>query len=416
MKADALRIPGWGMLVQRARYATTRLAATAQRLDWVLLPVLVFALSRGLVFAVGLVGDTFFETDPGHWVAAPDSPFLSMWAKWDSQWYVQIAQQGYFIRPGQQSNVAFFPLYPLAMRIVARILSVDVVFAGFLVSNLCFLGGLIFLYKLAALELGDRAAAQRTIFYLAFFPTAFFFSAVYTESLFLLLTVATMYFARTRHWLLASLCGLLASATRNIGVMMWGLVMWEWLRAGGWHITTMHRGKTWRNLWVYLRRRWDQPLIIAMIPVGLLLFMLFLKQSFDRPFIFIEIQSAWKRENIGPLAVLMRDIPRIFDVEIKRWYFTHVFNVVSTLLALSMTPFIWRKLGEGYALYVLILILVPITSSLGSVARYILPLFPLFIVLGWWGRRAAVNHTILSTFAIFLGLLTAIFVNWIFVA
>ncbi len=416
MKADVLAMPGVRSATQYARHTALQLGAAAQRLDWVLLPMLAFALSRMLIFAVGLIGDTFFETDPGHWVAAPDNPFLSLWAKWDSQWYVQIARQGYFIRPGQQSNVAFFPLYPLTMRIVARILSVDVVFAGFLVSNFCFLGGLIFLYRLAALELGDRTAAQRTVFYLAFFPTAFFFSAVYTESLFLLLTVATMYFARTRHWLLAALCGMLASATRNIGVLMWGLVMWEWLRAGGWRITSMHRRKSWRSLWAYLRRHWDQPLIIAMIPVGLLLFMLFLKQNFDRPLLFIEIQSTWNRENIGPFAVLLRDIPRIFEVEIKRWYFTHVFNVTATLLALGMTPFIWRKLGEGYALYVLILILVPITSSLGSVARYVLPLFPLFIVLGGWGRRAAVDHTILSTFAILLGLLTTIFVNWIFVA
>jgi hypothetical protein len=408
--------PAWGGLEGKAQRGAARLAALAARLDWLLLPVLAFSLSRGLIFAAGIMGDAFFATDPGHWVADPNSPFLSMWTKWDSQWYVQIAREGYFIRPGQQSNVAFFPLYPLAMRIVARLASVDVVYAGFLVSNGCFLLALVFLYRLAALELGDRGAAQRTIFYLAFFPTAFFFSAVYTESLFLLLTVATLYFARTRHWLLASICGLLAAATRNLGILMWGLVMWEWLRANGWRITTMHRAAAWRTLWGNFRQHWDQPLIIALIPLGLLLFMAFLKLSFDRPLLFIEIQAAWNRENIGPVAVLLRDVPKVFMIEVKRWYFTHLLNVLGTLLVLGMTPFIWRRLGEGYALYVLILILVPITSSLGSVARYILPMFPIFIVLGGWGRRSAFDHATLATFALFLGVLTTIFVNWIFVA
>jgi len=390
-------------------------AQTLARLDWIALPLLAFALSRGLIFAVGFIGDVFFPTDPGHWVADPANPFLSLWAKWDSQWYVQIARTGYFIQTNQQSNVAFFPLYPIAMWVVARLLGDNLILAGFLVSNLAFLFALVFLYRLTTLEL-DRAAAQRTVFYLAFFPTAFFFSAVYTESLFLWLTVAATYFARTRRWLLAAACGILASATRNLGVVIWGLVMWEWLRANRWQLSAAHRAETWRTLWLRFCKRWDQVLIIALIPLGLILYMLFLDWSFDSPLAFIEVQAAWKRENIGPIAVLMRNIPRVFDVEIKRWYFTHLFNVLATLFALGMTPWVWRRLGEGYALYVLILILVPITSSLASVPRYVLPMFPIFMVLGWWGRWSAFDHVLLATFAILLGLATTIFTNWIFVA
>ena len=401
---------------QRQPHAWTRIEAWLTRLDWIVLPLLAFGLSRAMIFLVGIIGDVYFPTDPGHWVADPDNAFLNLWTKWDSQWYVQIARLGYFIQANQQSNVAFFPLYPLSMRVVARLLDVNFVYAGFIVSNAAFLLALVFLYRLTALELNDRASAQRTVFYLAFYPTAFFFSAVYTESLFLLLTVATMYFARTQRWLAAAAFGMLAAATRNIGVAIWGLVMWEWLRVNGWRITTMHRSESWRALWTGLRTHWDQVLIIAIIPVGLLLYMGFLDMSFDSPTAFIDVQAAWNRQNIGPIAVLMRDIPRLFDVQLKRWYFTHFFNTLSTLFALGMTPFIWRKLGEGYALYVLLLILVPITSSLGSVARYVLPLFPIFIMLGWWGRKASFGHTVLAVFAILLGLATTIFVNWIFVA
>ncbi|MCB0054334.1 MAG: hypothetical protein KDE24_32850, partial [Caldilinea sp.] len=96
--------------------------------------------------------------------------------------------------------------------------------------------------------------------------------------------------------------------------------------------------------------------------------------------------------------------------------FTSMLNVGAFFFALALVPFIWHKLGEGYAIYVLLLLLVPMTSSTQSVIRYVLPIFPIYIVLGWWGRRSAVDHTLLASFALLLGVLTSIFVNWYFIA
>ena len=415
MKQLTVDVPDMALLTAKTQRLAAKATALLTRLDWLVLPLLAFGLSRLMIFFVAYVGDTYFATVGDHWIADANSPFLSMWAKWDSQWYVQIATTGYAFHPGQMSNVAFFPMYPIAMRVVARLLDVNVVLAGFLVSNVTFLLA-IYLYRLAVLELGDRPAAQRTIFYIAFFPTAFFFNAIYTESLFLFLTVATMYYARRRRWLFAAAFGLMASATRNIGVLMWGLVMWEWLRSNGWRITTMHRRISWVSLWKGVRRHWDQVLIIALIPFGLILYMLFLRNNFGSPTAFIEVQSAWNRENVGPIVILLNDIQRVLDVQVKQWYFLLFFNVVSSLFGLAMVPFVWRRLGEGYALYILILLLVPLASSTGSVPRYLLPLFPIFIVLGAWGRRSAIDHTLLAIFAMLLTMAVTIFVNWMFVA
>ena len=83
-----------------------------ERVDWLVQPAIAFGLSRLLIFAAAILGDVFLPTEPGHWVADPNSPFLSLWAKWDSQWYIQIARDGYWFQPFQMSNVAFFPLYP----------------------------------------------------------------------------------------------------------------------------------------------------------------------------------------------------------------------------------------------------------------------------------------------------------------
>jgi len=416
MKQVTINVPDLTSLTAGTQRLTHKITALLTRLDWLVLPLLAFGLSRLMIFFVGYVGDVYFKTAGDHWIADPNSPFLSMWAKWDSQWYVQIATKGYFFQPGQMSNVAFFPMYPVAMRVIARLFGVNVVLAGFIVSNVAFLLALIYLFRLTVLELGDRAAAQRTIFYLAFFPTAFFFNAIYTESLFLFFTVATMFYARRRWWLLAAAFGLLASATRNIGVLMWGLVMWEWLRINGWRITAIHRRASWVALGKGVWRHWDQVLVIAIIPFGLILYMMFLRNNFGSPTAFIEVQSAWNRENVGPIVILFNDIKRVLDVQVKQWYFVLFFNVLSSLFGLAMVPFVWRRLGEGYALYVLIFLLVPLASSTGSVPRYLLPLFPIFIVLGWWGRRAAFDHTVLATFAMLLTIAVAIFVNWLFVA
>lgn len=401
---------------RRMERSLTALAALIARLDWMVQPAIAFVISRAALFAAGIVGDVLLPTEEGHWVADPNSTFLSLWAKWDSQWYVQIARNGYWFQPLRQSNVAFFPLYPLAMRLLAPLVGENLVLAGFLVSNAAFLLALIFLYRLAELELADRESARRTVFYLALFPTAFFFSAVYTESLFLSLSVATMYFARRQYWLAAALTGMLASATRNLGIVLWAMVTWEWLRRHGWSLQGTMRRQTWCLLLRSAKAHWTELVIIAAIPLGLLLYMAFLEINFDRPLAFIEVQAAWGRQNVGPVAVLARELSALADFQLNRGSLNRLLNLSFALTALAMTPFIWRRLGEGYAVYTLVLILVPLYSSVASVMRYVLPVFPAFILLGWWGRRPTVDRFLTAGFAVGLGVLTAVFANWYFVA
>jgi hypothetical protein len=382
---------------------------------WLYYPLLIFTISRLFIFGAGIVGDLMMPTEEKHWVADPDSPFLSQWAKWDSQYYFDIATNGYWFRPEQQSNVAFFPLYPMLMMVLGKFLDNNVILSGFLVSNAAFFGVLVFLYLLTELEV-DSAAAGRAVLYLAVFPTSFFFSSVYTESLFLMLSLASMYFARRHLWFPAALLGMLCAATRNIGVLMWALVMWEWLRVQGWNLWKLHKKEMWASLWGGIGQHWADMFIIAIIPLGLLAYMFFLKQNFDRPLAFIETQAAWGRENIGPVEVIKKNISYILAGELNKGRITSIWNLTALLGFLALTPFIWWKLGEGYAIYVLIQMLVPSASATGSIIRYVLTSFPAFILLGDWGRRDWVDRTILSLFVIFLGVFVTIFVNWIFVA
>ncbi len=383
--------------------------------NWLTIPLLAFALSRLLIFGAGVLGDTMLPTEEGHWIADESSPFLSMWAKWDSQYYVDIATNGYWFRPGLQSNVAFFPLYPMTMQVLAKFLDGKLILTGFLVSNLAFLGALIFFYLLTELELGSDSA-KRAVYYLAFFPTSFFFSSVYTESMFVLLSIATMYFARKHQWVWAAVFGILTASTRNLGILMWALVIWEWMRSQGWAFNAMFTKQTWLNLWNGFKQHWFDLVVISLIPLGMLVFIFFLKVNFDRPMAFIEVQSAWGRENVGPVAVLQKSILGLLEGEVNKGWLTRFWNVSFYLVFLAIVPFIWFKLGEGYAIFVLIMLFVPSASSVGSIIRYLLTQFPVFMMLAWWGRDDRVDRTINFTFAMLLGVFVVIFVNWIFVA
>ena len=383
--------------------------------QWIIVPLLAFTLSRALIFGAGTLADTMLPTEEGHWVADEGKPFLSMWAKWDSQYYVDIASNGYWFRPNQQSNVAFFPLYPVTMLVVSRLLGGDMLLAGFILSNLAFLGGLIFLYLLSELEL-DAGSAKRAVYYLAFFPTSFFFTSIYTESFFVFLSIATMYFARRHQWMAAAVFGLLTAATRNLGILMWALVIWEWLRAQGWSFNAMHQKQTWLDLWNGFKLHWFEVIIISLIPLGMLAYIYFLNANFERPLAFIETQATWGRQNIGPVAVLQKNIVALNDGVVNKGWLTRFWNIAAFFFFLALVPFVWSRLGEGYAIFILIMLLVPTASAVGSIVRYVLTQFPAFMLLGWWGRRENVDRTISLSFAVLLGVFVSIFVNWIFVA
>jgi len=403
-------------VLSKTRPSIARPALDWRSYDWIIIPLLAFLISRLAVFAAAVIGDLMLPADPGHWDPAPGNHLLGLWARWDSQWYDWIVKEGYWLRPGQRSNVAFFPMYPLLIRTIMPLVGNSAVLAGVIISNVAFLSSLIFLYRLAILEFRDQLAARRTVVYLAIFPTAFFFSMMYSESLFLLFTVASFYFARRHLWAWAALMGLLASTTRVVGVLTWGFVMWEWLRIHGWTIETIHRRSTWRNLWVALRSDWYQVLIIAVIPLGLFSYMAFLQMNFKDPLAFMTVQAAWGRENIGPLAVVLADVKNILIEGASQGTVARVLNLGTLVTFVGASVLVYRRLGAGYAIYTLLAILIPSASGSQSLIRYAIVCFPVFMIAGIYGKNVYLDRIWLILSGMLLGMLTIIFVNWVFVA
>jgi hypothetical protein len=386
---------------------------------WILTPLAAFLVTRIIIFFSAYLAEVAIPgmTGPAFWHASPNNIFLDVWARWDSAFYMRIVEQGYSFVLGQQNTVAFFPFYSMLVSVLNIFTNNDLL-AGFIVSNLSLFGALVFLYRLTEFEFKDTAIASRTVLFIAIFPTSFFFTAVYTESLFLLLSVATVYFARRQMWAWATLTGFLCSGTRIIGFLVWGVVILEWLRAHGWMLSNFRTGDAWRNLWQGLRHDLPSLAFTALIPFGLFSYMAFLATKFHDPIAFWTTQAAWGRQASGPIQILQQGITTVLNADWMHGQIPYqlVLNMVALGFGLLTIIAIWRRLGASYAIYSTLSILIPAASGLGSLMRYVLVVFPLFMMLAVWSRNRIVERAILVGFAVILGILTTVFVNWIFVA
>lgn len=387
--------------------------------DWFWPPFYVFLFSRFVIFLAAYFGEIMIKTgrEQEFYHLAPDNLFIDVMARWDSGFYINIVEEGYMLVIGRISNVAFFPLYPLLTSILDQILN-NTLLSGIIISHISFLVALIYLYRLTLHISENEETAKRTIIYLSIFPTSFYFSAVYTESLYLCVSVAAVYYARMKNWEIATLFTLLAGVTRITGVLVWGVVGLEWMNSHGWTLLTCYKASAWQNLWRGFKSDWFSFFFLLLAPLGFLSHMLFLDLQFQDPIAFWSVQTAFNRTNAGPIAIFIRDFGPILNQNF--WAGAIWWNVLidsmAVIFALSTVPFVYKRFGEGFSIYILLSILVPLASGTGSMTRYILVLFPIFMLLGIWGKHQLVDRFFQTAFPIFLGILTAVFVNWIFIA
>lgn len=182
----------------------------------------VWFVSRALLWAFVFLGHlahaasgTRLTTRLGGWEGV-SSPLLGAWTTFDSRHFLDIAQGGY-----TPYRAAFFPLYPLLLRALGGIGASQNTLAllGIVVSNSAFLLALGWLHALTRDEWGE-GVARRALWLEAFFPATAFGAAVYSESLFLALSIGLFWFSQRKQWGLSALCGVLAGLTRNSGPLL----------------------------------------------------------------------------------------------------------------------------------------------------------------------------------------------------
>jgi hypothetical protein len=352
-----------------------------------------FVVTRIPLLVIAELAAVIIGQRVGAHVAVSQNPFLNVWGRWDAVHYVDIATRGYY-----GTDLAFFPLYPALLALLGPFTGNHVV-AGLLISNIAFFLGLFYLYKLVE-ELYDRGVAHRAIFYISIFPTAIFFSAVYTESLFFALTVAAFYYMRRDRWLTAGCIGFLAALTRVEGMLLIAPMLLE----------SMHRLKQPADFF-------KRGFAVIATGAGLICFMAYLWVLHGDPLYFSHVQINWDRKLAPPWASIGHTFHLIRTAHQSTLIANQCLELAFTIFMIVMLCAGFRVMRRSFAAYTALSILVPMsTSSLMSMPRFALVLFPLFIVLAVWGRRPTVNNAIVSFSLLLLGLFTVFFADWYWVA
>lgn len=384
-------------------------------------------LTRLPILAVGFFASlTFGQLPSSDQPPAARHTLRDLPARFDANWYAGIAAHGYDWqnRFDRQQNVAFFPALPLAMRAVGVFTGaydrrvpferriVRFAWAGLLVSLAAFGLAAWYLGRVAQDLLGDARAGAAALL-LAAYPFAAFYSAAYTESLFLLASVAAWWHLRRAEWLRAGAWALLAGLTRPNGFLLsipLGLValgVRDGARAAGSRSAPADRAghdvpKTGR-VWALA--------VAAMPAAGMLLFTTWLYAETHVWFAWARIQPAWGRVVGGSsFEGLSLAAGGLAAVAVDHPYQT--LNALGLVFAFIMLGAVWTRVGPAWAAYVAATIGLPLAAGgLLSMGRLTSTLFPLFLALAAVLPGRAVPWVAVA-FALLQGLVAGLFYTW----
>jgi hypothetical protein len=320
-----------------------------------------------------------------------ENEFLNLQGKWDTAWYMSVVVDGYRFRtpdPTEQQNIVFFPALPVAIRIVGRLFggsSPAFLWGGTLVVLAAFFWSLVYIYRLAREFIDDEEAARWAVWVTATYPFALYFSALYSESLFLLGGAGAFYHFRRREFLKAGIWGLLVGLTRpngcflSIPLALIAIAPWmpAWLMAGD--RNPDERARPERGARVLI-----PALVSAAMPgIGVLIYSAFVWRMTGDPLAWAEGHAAWGRQYSGlvPLAIkyygyMAESGPYVFTVALP---FDTLNGLGALFVILAAVP-VWRRFGLPYAVFILINILPPLAAGgLFSTGRFSAVLFPAFL-------------------------------------
>jgi hypothetical protein len=382
------------------------------------LAVLLVAIFAALSFGPasgGLARENADKFDVPALTHALADPVLAPLARWDSVWYLRIADSGY---GDSTARAAFFPLYPLLVRSVGTLFGgshAALLAAAYLVSLAAFLAALVLLHRLTELELGRRLG-RPVLLLLAVFPAAVYFGAPYSESLFLLLAVGAFYAARTDRWAWAGACAGLAAATRSAGILLLLPLALIW--------------------WSSRPRRTAQAAWLLLAPLGLAAYATWLGVVEGDALRFLDIQDAWSREFTVPLAGAwdgfvaavdgVRQLasgsrtPVYFEVAAGDPFRIAAINVMlfaTLVFAVAACVGVLRRLPRPYGVWVAASLVLPLSfpvtpQPLMSLPRFVSVLFPVFMWLALVCEERRATDLVMAASAIGLGLFTAQYASW----
>ena len=322
-----------------------------------------------------------------------DASILDLLRQWDVIRYIIVADKGYVTAVNQDPTlIAAFPLYPSLISLLAIFVK-DLMLSALIISNVAFAIACFYLYKISLLD-NKKNLAINTVLYLSIFPTAYFLHTGYTESLFLALTIPSFYYARKGNWFLASIFGIVSLLVRITGVAVFLGLVFEYL----------HQKKFKINL---IRK---DVFFLALVPLGLLFYLFINYHIFGNPFEFVSNQGYFNRY----VAPFWEGLTNAFQVAQIRGPNEKLMigysEAIAGLIGLIASLLAFRYLRPSYAVYMITaLFIVTFNSFWIGTPRYLLSLFPMFILASKFTHRNESLHLFLifislTFFTIFLSL------------
>jgi hypothetical protein len=392
--------------------------------------VVVWVAGIAAVLAFGWSDHSATKLDPLFLTLPFDDAFSNLLVapavRFDSAWYLTIAQHGY----DATGRPAFFPILPALIRLLADSVTAQVL-TGIALSSICGIGGLYLLHRLVTLDF-DVRQAKSVVWLAAWFPGALVLSAVYTESVFLLLSIGSIYAARLGKWPVAGILGGVAAASRSGGVLLMAPLLILYLygpRADAVASAPRHR---------LLPRYPLRPsaLWLLAIPAGLIGYMAYLGLSLGDPSAVFTSQDQWDRTFIplggllagtwdgisGAVELLVPGMTSQLDgpslVSPQLLALRDVFMFGFLVLGLWLLYESGKRLNPAYTAYAVCGLALPVSvpaqgNALMSLPRFMFVLFPLWIALALWAEERGRYRRVLVGFGLLLAASSALFVEWV---
>jgi hypothetical protein len=346
--------------------------------------LLLFLVSRGVLTIVGVLSITLIGRRTGRRLEwdHPSYSWLDIWGQWDTGWYLDIAKNWYAAEAHYQAycNYAFFPFYPTLIKLLGFVIG-NHFYAGLIISNVSLLGAAILLYKLVELD-HDQEVALRSVKYLFIWPTSFILSGVLSEALFLILVIGSFYYARKGKWLNACIAGFFLSLTRVPGVFVVIPLLYDYMKGKNFNLKSIK----------------IDILALTLLPLGLGLFCIYNYYLTGDYLAFSHIQqTAWSHHLGNPVKILIHGMfgsavgPRII---VAAWF---------TGFTMTFLAIFYRRVPTSYLLFCFISLFLPLIKGLGSMPRYTVVLFPVFILFALLGKDRNVDTAFTIIFSVLQG-------------
>lgn len=343
----------------------------------ILIIISLVVLSRLSMYLIYALGEGILFQSNGS--------FFDSFNIWDAGWYRSIIERGYNTNYNMnfdgQANWAFFPLYPMIIKLIHLIIPININILGSIISTLFFIASLTMSY-LYIIE--TRENSKEGLFFIiimTFGIYSFYFSVLYTESLYVFLLVTSLYFLHKRNYLLVGIFGALLSATRNMGVMLVFAVAVQYL------YDYFKNNKSIKKFLSDTFKNTNLILGVSLIPLGLFLYMSYLWRLLGDPMAFSNVQIAWARKISNPINSLISAYTKGGVLAVSYVLLWVVFTFVCI---------VWLIANKRYAESILgiIFILIPLSTGFQSIPRYIIGSFVYY--LAFLDIVAAINKKLLN--------------------